>query len=177
VTRVAGGRELGTDVIRIGSSLKILQVAGSAGGRQPLELAHCSAFVAILALHRGVRAEQRKTILVIFHLLCCNIPALHRVALRAIRAHLPLVNVRVALFAILADIGKHRLDVALVALHFFMQAPQRVIRLVVIEFRNRANGLPARGRVTVLARNRQWAVRTFGVAPLAGRKRSTGGRP
>ena len=142
-----------------------------------MKLTYRRAFVAIFALHGSVSAQQRKAILVIFHLLDGDIPALNGVALRAIRAHLPLVNVRVALFAILADIGKHRLDVALVALHFFMQAPQRVIRLVVIEFRNRANGLPARGRVTVLARNRQWAVRTFGVAPLAGRKRSTGGRP
>ena len=89
----------------------------------------------------------------ILHLLNGNIPALHRVALRAIRAHLPLVNVRVALFTILADIGEHRLDVALRAFHFFVQASQRITRPVVIEFWNRANGLPARGRVTVLARN------------------------
>jgi hypothetical protein len=124
-----------------------------------------------------VRAEQREPILVILYLLNCNIPALHRVALRAIRAHLPLVNVRVALFAILADIGEHRLDVALVALHFFVQAPQRITRLVVIEFRNRTNGLPARRGVTVLARDRQGAVRTPRVVSLPGRKRSTGGRP
>jgi hypothetical protein len=165
VARVAGGRELGADVIRIRSPLKILQVAGSAGGRQTLELAHGRALVAILALHSGVRAQQRETILVILYLLNGNIPALHGVALRAIRAHPPLVNVRVALFATLADIGEHRLDVALRAFHFLVQAPQRIIRFVVIEFRNRANGLPARGGVTVLARNRQGTVRTLGAVP------------
>jgi hypothetical protein len=133
--------------------LKILQVAGGAGRRQALELAHRRALVAIFALHRGVRAEQRKTILVILDLLYRNIPAQHGVALRAIRAHLPLVNVRVAFFTILAYIGEYRLDVALRALHFFVHAPQRITRLVVIEFGNRANGLPACGGVTVLARN------------------------
>ncbi len=128
-------------------------------------------------MHGSVRAEQRKTILVIFYLLCRNIPALHGVALRAIGAHLPLVNVRVALFAILANIGEHGLDVTPNAFDFFVQAAQRITCFVVIEFRNRANGLPAGGGVTVLTRNCQGAVRTPSVAPLTGRKRSTGDRP
>ena len=145
--------------------------------REPLELTYRRALVALVALHRGVRAQQRETILVILYLLNGNIPALHGVALRAIRAHPPLVNVRVALFAILADIGEYWLDVALRALHFFMQAPQSITCLVVIEFRNRTNGFPACRRMTVLARNGQRTVRALGVAPLTGRKRSTGDWP
>jgi len=65
-------------------------------------------------------------------------------ALRAIRAHLPLVNVRVALFTILAHICEHRLEVALRALNFLVHLAQRIAGLVVIEFRNRTNGAPAR---------------------------------
>jgi len=140
VARVAGGGELGTDVIRIGGPLKNPASDRKRRRSTTLELAPLPRPCAIFALHRGVRAEQRETILVILYLLYRNIPTLHRVALRAIRAHLPLVNVRVALFAILAHIGEHWLDVALRAFHFFVQAPQRITCLVVIEFRNARMG-------------------------------------
>ena len=166
VAGVAGGRELCADVIRIRSLLVVPQVAGSAGRRQAQELAHCSALVAVLALHRGVRAEQRKAILVILYPLDGNFPAPHGMALRAIRAHLPLVNVRVALFTILAHICEHRLEVALRALNFLVHLAQRIAGLVVIEFRNRTNGAPARSGVAILARNGQRSVRTTSGHPL-----------
>jgi len=166
VAGVAGGRELCAGVIRIRGLLVVPQVAGSAGRRQALELAHCSALVAVLALHRGVRAEQRKTILVVLYPLDGNIPAPHGVALRAIRAHLPLVNVRVALFAILAHIGEHRLEMALRALNFLVHLAQRIAGFVVIEFRNRTDRAPARSGVAILARNGERSVRTTGSHPL-----------
>ena len=166
VAGVAGGRELCAGVIRIRGLLVVPQVAGSAGRRQALELAHCSALVAVLALHRGVRAEQRKTILVILYPLNGNIPAPHGVALRAIRPHLPLVNVRVALFTILAHIGEHRLEVALRALNFLVHAAQWITRFVVIEFRDGADGAPACGGVAVLAGNGKRSVRTTSGFPL-----------
>ena len=166
VAGVAGGRELCAGVIRIRGLLVVPQVAGSAGRRQALELAHCSALVAVLALHRGVRAEQRKTILVILYPLNGNIPAPHGVALRAIRPHLPLVNVRVALFTILAHIGEHRLEVAPRALNFLVHIAQRIAGFVVIEFRNRTNGAPARSGMAILARNGERSVRTTSAHPL-----------
>jgi hypothetical protein len=85
-------------------------------------LAYRRAFVAIFALHGGVSPQERKPILVIFHLLDGDIPALNGVALRAVRAHFSLVNVGVAILAILADVGEYRLDMALHALHLFVHA-------------------------------------------------------
>jgi len=81
------------------------------------------------------------------------------VALRAIRTHLPAVNVRVAVRAILSHVGEHRLYVAFEALHFFVHAAQRIVRLVVIKLRHRADRTPARRRVAILAGNRQRPVR------------------
>jgi hypothetical protein len=68
--------------------------------------------VAILALHGGVSTQQREAILVIFHCLDGNVPALNRVALCAVRAHFPLVDVVMTILTILADVGEHGLDVA-----------------------------------------------------------------
>lgn len=103
-----------------------------------------------------------------------NPPAFDGVTRLAIRAELAAMNVRMAVRAFLADIGKDQLDVALGALHFFVHAPQRVRRFVVIEFRNAADGFPTQGSVTILARNVEGAVRIAGnrflrspVLPLA----------
>jgi hypothetical protein len=137
-----------------------------------LKLTYRRAFVAIFALHGSVSAQQWKTILVIFHLLDGDIPALNGVALCTIRAHFSLVDVGVAVLAIPANIREDRLDVALGALHFFMHSAKRILGLVVIELRNGADGPPAGSGMAVLARNRQGAVRTTGFAPLT---RSTGG--
>jgi hypothetical protein len=80
--------------------------------------------VAILALHGGVRAEQRETILVILYLLRGNRPPLYRVALLAVRSHLPAVHIAglVAIRASLAHVRKHRLHVAGNTLHFFVHS-------------------------------------------------------
>ena len=49
--------------------------------------------MARIAIQRGVRPHQRETVHVLIDLLNCHIPALDRVALFAVCAHLPLVNV------------------------------------------------------------------------------------
>jgi len=103
---------------------------------------------------------------VILHLLHGDIPTLHRVTLRAIRAHFSLMDVRVAILAILAYIRENRLHVALRAFHFFVHASQRIFGFIVIEFRNGLDRPPCRGRVTVLARDRERAVRTASSLPL-----------
>ena len=110
--------------------------------------------MAIFALHGSVSAQQRKAILVIFHLLDGDIPALNGVALCTIRAHFSLVDVGVAILAIPANIREDGLDVALGALHFFMHSAKRILGLVVIELRNGADGPPTRSIVTVLTRDR-----------------------
>jgi hypothetical protein len=100
-----------------------------------------------------MRAQERKAILVIFYLLDGIVPALNGVALRAVGAHLPLVNVNVTILAVLPYVGEHGLDVALRALHFFVHAAQGVLGLVVVKLWNGSDGAPACCGVAVFARN------------------------
>ena len=65
VAGVAGLRKLRRNVIRVGGFLKIRQVTRIAGRGQSQVLANRRALVAIIALHRGVRTQQWKTILVV----------------------------------------------------------------------------------------------------------------
>jgi len=95
----------------------------------------------------------------ILNLLDGNVPPEHRVTPCAISPHLPLMNVGVTVLTLLAHVGKHRLDVALRALHFFVHTSQGILRFIVIEFRHGANGAPTSGRVAVFAGNLQRAVR------------------
>jgi hypothetical protein len=145
-------------------------VARGARRREALELANGRTFVAIFALHRGVSTEQRETILVIFHLLDSNIPSLNGVALSAIRAHFPLVNIGVTILTILACVDEHGLDMALRALHFFVHAAKGILGLVVVEFRDCADGAPTRGGVAVFTRNCEGTVRTSSGLSLRSRK-------
>jgi hypothetical protein len=177
MTRLASLRELGRYVIGIGGFLKIRLVAGNTSSRESLELPHCRSLVAVLALHRGVRPQQWKAVLMILHLLDGVIPALHRVALRTVGAHLPLVDVSVTVLAVLAHVGEHGLDVALRALHFFVHAAQGILGFVVIELRNGADGAPTRGCVAVFARNIQGAMRTSSGLPLGQECRGSGRLP
>jgi hypothetical protein len=108
-----------------------------------------------------VSSQQREAVLVILYLLHGNVPALNRMALRAVRAHLSVMHVRVAVLALLSNIRENRFHVALNALHFFVHSAQRISCLVVIEFGYGANRLPSRGRVTVLAGHIERAVRTL----------------
>ena len=117
-------------------------MAGVAGGRQTLELSHRRALVAGVAIYGGVRPDQREAVEVLIDLLNGDIPALHGMALLAVRTHLALVEVGVAVRAFFPHVGKHRLHVALCASHTFMHSAQRILRCVVIEFRNRADRLP-----------------------------------
>ena len=113
-----------------------------------------------IAIHRGVRADQREAIEVLVDLLHGNVPAPNRVALLAIGAHLALVDVGVTVCALRTHISKDHLGVALGAGHSLMQAAQRVLGGVVIEFGDRPDRLPAAQRVAVLAWNAQASVRT-----------------
>ena len=84
-------------------------------------------------------------------------------ALLAIGAHLPLVDVCVAIRALHPNISEDRLGVALRAAHTLVHAAQRIFGCVVIEFRNSADGFPAADRMTVLAWNAKASVRTASV--------------
>lgn len=118
-----------------------------------------------------MRAKKRKAILVIVNLLYGNLPALHGVTLRAIRPHLALVNIGVAILASLSHVCEYRLCMALRAGHLFMHAAERILSLIVVEFGNRADRLPACRSVAILTGDGQGAVRASGSLPLSGRRR------
>ncbi len=159
VATVTGNGKLGGDVIRVGRGLVIGCMAGIAIRGHRLEFAVGRAFVAGIAVHCGMCAGQREAVVMLLDLLDRDLPAPHRMALLAVGAQLPLVNIRVAILASLPDIGEHGLDVALGAGHRYVHAAQGVPGLVVIEFRNRADRPPPARRVAVLTGNVQIAVR------------------
>jgi hypothetical protein len=155
-TLAIAGSKCGTGfgVIRVGGVLPILQMAEIALRGKSKEDADSGTAVTRVARNRSVSPEQRKTILVILHLLRSEIPALYRVTLFAVRTHLTTMNIGVTIGAILSDVGENRFGVTVNALHFFVQSAKWILRLVVIELWDCADGSPACGGVTVFARNR-----------------------
>jgi len=165
VAKGASCREPICDVARIGGSLEVGDVARVALGRHRLKLAAGGAFVTRVAIDGRVRPGQREAVVVLLDLLHIHLPALDRMALFAIGSELAPVDVSVAVLTALADVRKNRLDVALDARHRLVHAAQRILGLVVIEFRNRPNRLPCTDRVAILAGNVQvpvWAMRALG---------------
>ena len=172
MTGLAGLRELRSDVVGHAPAeglrqLEILLVTGNTSRRKPLKLSDRRTLMAIVALHSRVRSEQRETILVIFHLLHGNLPSLHRVAVRAVRAHFVLMDVGVAVFAIHAHVGEDGFHMTLNALHSFVLAPQRISCFVVIELGNGLDRPPSCRGVAVFTGDGQRTVRTTGVAVAA----------
>jgi hypothetical protein len=138
---------------------EILLVAGETHRRKTLELPDSSALLTGIAVHRGVSADQREAIQVLIDLLDRNVPALYRVALLAVGAHLALVDVRVTINALRTHISKDRLRVALGATHALVHAAQRILGRVVIKLRDGADRLPPAQGVTVLAGDIKASVR------------------
>lgn len=106
-----------------------------------------------------MRTDQRESILMLLDLSHRNAPALYAVAVLAIGAHLPAMDVSVTIGARMANVGEQQLGVALRACHARVHAAQRVPSTVVIELRQVADGFPRRERVAVLAGLCQRAVR------------------
>ena len=116
--------------------------------------------MASVAIDRRVSSRQREAIVVLLNVLDGNLPATNRMALFAIRAHLALMNVGMAVLAALPDVGEDHLYVTRRTGHGTMHTAQRIVRLIVVELGNRTDRLPAIRRVTVLTRHRETAVRT-----------------
>src|SRR5579872_5187608 len=111
-------------------------------------------------------AQQRKAVEVLLYRLHRDLPAKYRVALRAVRSELRSVDVRVAIRAVLPDIGEHRLGMASGAGNFLVHAAKRVARGVMVEFRNGPDGRPVGVGVAVFAGNIERSVRTTARLPL-----------
>jgi hypothetical protein len=97
----------------------------------------------------------------ILDLLDGDAPSAHRVALRAIRAQLALVDIRVAVLAFVAHVVEHHLYVASCAGYTDVHPAQRIRGLIMIELRNGPDGLPTLCRVAILAREVETTVRTL----------------
>ena len=162
-------------VIRVGRRVEFRRVAGFAGRGKAKVIPLRCVLVALIALHNRMHAEQREAVEVLRNLLNGNLPAGDGVALRAIRSELPSVEVRMAIGAILADVGENRFDVAARARNLLMQAAQRILGRIVIEFGDRADGRPACCRVAVLAGNIERAVGTLLWLALSRKGRHSGG--
>jgi len=154
-------RHAPSHVIRIRRALELLHVARQTIRGHRLELAVARILVAGIAIHRGMRASQRKAIVVGRNILDRHTPAADGVTLLAVRAQRALVNVSVAVLAFRSYIGKYRLDVAGGAGHRNVHATQRILCCVVVKFRNCPDRLPALRRVAVLTRKIEIAVRTL----------------
>jgi hypothetical protein len=132
--------------------LEIPQVTAHALRAQAGVGADGRAFVAIVTGCRGMPAQQRKAIPMILYGSVIDPPALHGMAPFALRAELALVEVRVAIRASRARIGKHLGDVARIAGDGAVHASQRIFRVaIVIEFWIGPQGRPTCGRMAVLA--------------------------
>lgn len=93
------------------------------------------------------------------NLLRLDLPPANGVALGAIRAELAAVQVGVAIRAPRTRFIEYETYVTLRTRHLRVHAAQRIRSAVVIEFRDAAYRLPARGRVAVFAGNPYRAMR------------------
>ena len=173
VAAFAGDGKTRSNVIE-GGGFEVLLMAGVAGGGQALELPAGGAFVACLALHHGMRADERKAVLVILNVFVGDLPALHGMATITIGAELATMHVGVAIGAMRTYILEHEGRVALRAPHVLVHSPQRIAGVVVIELGEGADRLPTRVRVTVLTRDGEGSVGTchFGARNRTGLYRS-----
>lgn len=162
VARLTSCGELCAGVIRVGGLLVILQMAGSALRRKSLELAHSRALVAFVALYRSVCTEKWEAILVILHLLNRCVPSADGVALGTVRTKFAPVNVRMAVSAGFAHIRENRLNMTLRAANLLVHASERIVGLVVVEFKIAADRTPAACRVAIFAGNYERSVWTAG---------------
>jgi hypothetical protein len=175
VLRVAGvtrGREIQSHMIGVRRAVELRRMACRAI-RQDAILPSDKGLVAGFTFHGGVSAKERKEILVVPNLLLGSEPALHDVALGAVRAKFAQMNVGMAIGTVLAHIGEVGLRMTLSAGHSYMPATERISGVIVIEFRNAADRSPTIGGMAILARNRQWTMRAGSRVPLRRGRRST----
>lgn len=162
VTLLATSRESRRRVTGCRGLLIRRRVTRVALERKPLKLTDGRSLVAAVALQRGMSSDQRKPVLVIAHCLNRNLPPFHVVAAFAIRAHLPMMNVGVAIPAPRAGIGENRFRVTLSARYVLVHTQKREAGFSVIKFRNSADGFPSENGVAILAGNVQVTVGTAG---------------
>jgi hypothetical protein len=133
MTGFAGCGQAKSDVIE-NRCQEILLVAGIARGGQAGKLPRGRILVAIFALCEGMRPNQRESVLVVLNRLQRNLPAFHRVAVRAIGSELAAMDVGVTIRTLRTYVFEYQAGVAVGAAHVLMHAAQRVSGQIVIEF-------------------------------------------
>ncbi len=128
--------------------------------------------MAVVALQGSVRANQRKTVLVVLDVFNSHIPALDCMALLAAGPHLPAVHIGMAVGALVSNIAENWFGMALRTGDILVHAAQRIAGLIVVELGDRPDRLPTQRRMTVLTGDVQISVR----APRLSRHISAGAR-
>jgi hypothetical protein len=82
-----------------------------------------SSTMAGVAGNRGMRSQKRKPVLMVLHRPRRHAPPLHRVAVVALRAELPPVEIRMAIGALLPRFGKYFRHVARITGNVLVHAP------------------------------------------------------
>ena len=126
VAAFASRRKLRGHMVGIRRLLEVRQMAGRTCRRKPLEDSRGGLFVALIALQNRVRPKQREAIEVLLNRLNRDLPAVWCVALRAIRAELSAMDIRMTVRAILSDIRENWFQVASRAGNFFVHSAEWV---------------------------------------------------
>jgi hypothetical protein len=155
VTRRTSGAESRRDVVWTLGGAELLHVARRAICRKPLELSGGCGLVARGAVGGRMRSKQWEAILVLVDHRNGDLPALDGVATVALRAELPFVNVSVAIGAFLTNVGENKFRMTLRTRNTGVHSPQRILCLIVIEFRDLPNGCPRSECVAILTSHRQ----------------------
>ena len=164
VAGFAGGRESGCAVIDDGGLLVIARVAAIALNAEPDVLPHGRAGVARVARKRHVGTQQREAIPVVLDGAGIGSPSEHGVTSLTVGAELALVQIRMAVRATLANLGKDFRYVARITSDVFMHAPELEVRSgIVVKLGPRAKRRPTRGGMAVLAWNSELAMRACSV--------------
>ncbi len=143
----------GSGMIRRRGRPVLSQVTARALGAETDEDTGRRAGMAAFALNGGMCSQQRKAVAMILNGLHGLEPALNGVTILAAGAELPAVKIGVAVGTLRTDIAEVQVPMALGAGYGCVHAPQRVGCLgVVIELRDRSDGLPSSGCVATLAR-------------------------
>jgi hypothetical protein len=148
-------RESLRDVIGIFRLLEIVHVTARAFGGEALTIGrpNGSDLVAGVAVHHGVRANQRKAILVFIDVVDGNLPPSIPVARIALRGVSAAMDVGVAVLALVVRPGENQVSVAIGATDLRVHTAQSKSCFAVVKLRDGTDGFPSLRGVAVLAGN------------------------
>lgn len=92
------------------------------GETKAIKLADSANFMARIAIHHRVSADQRKPVLMLIDIVNRHLPAVGIVAKLAFRTIFPTMQISVAVLALVRNIAEVKVGVAIHALHFCVAA-------------------------------------------------------